>query len=133
MSLVEVSQVKGPKAVTILRLMERINLGNVDQLEQAARAAYNQGSRNLLIDMGKVDSITSAGLRAILVIYRLLGNEGSDHAYSDIGIRLPERPKKSAYLKLMNVSPDVRNVLRIAGFEDYLEIYNNQEEALAAF
>ena len=77
--------------------------------------------------------ITEHGPLVWKTAYRLLGNEGSDHAYSDIGIRLPERPKKSAYLKLMNVSPDVRNVLRIAGFEDYLEIYNNQEEALAAF
>ena len=133
MNLIKISQINGQKPVTILRVMERINLGNVDQLEQAAREAYRQGNHNLIIDLGKVDSITSAGLRAILVIYKLLGGENARPSYSNTAIRLPEKPQKSASLKLMHVTPEVRNVLHIAGFEDYLEIYDSEAEALASY
>jgi anti-anti-sigma regulatory factor len=133
MNFIEISQINGQKPVTILRVMERINLGNVDQLEQAARLAYQQGNRNLIIDLGRVASITSAGLRAILVIYKLLGGENAKPAYSNTAIQLPEKPKKSVFLKLMHVTPEVHNVLHIAGFEDYLEIYDSEAEALASF
>ena len=104
-----------------------------NQLEQAAREAYQQGNRNLLIDLSEVPSITSAGLRAILVIYKLLGSERSNHVGSGTSSGSTDQPAKSAYLKLLNVSPEVRKVLRIAGFEDYLEIYDDQDEAIASF
>lgn len=133
MSVVRISQSHGRKPVTILHLLDRINMGNVGQLEQAARDAYNGGARYFVIDMTYVLSITSAGLRAILSIYKLLGSESSNH--SDVGSVSGSSgpPSKSAYLKLFNASPDVRKVLKIAGFDEYLEIYNSQEEAISSF
>jgi anti-anti-sigma factor len=132
-SIIKTSQARGRQPVTILHVLDRINLGNVDQLEQAARAAVQQGDRNLLIDLTDVPSITSAGLRAILVIYKLLGSERSDHVGSGAGTALPDQPSKSAYLKLLNASSEVRKVLRIAGFDNYLEIYDDQDEAIASY
>jgi anti-anti-sigma factor len=132
-SIIRIAQVHGRQPVTILHVTERINLGNAGQLEEAARTAYEQGNRNLLIDLSEVPSITSAGLRAILVIYKLLGSERSNHVSPSASGVTPDQPAKSAYLKLLNVAPEVRKVLRIAGFEDYLEIYNNQDEAIASF
>jgi anti-anti-sigma factor len=132
-SIIKIARVRGRQPVTVLHVQERINLGNADQLEQAARQAYQQGSRNLLIDLTNVPSITSAGLRAILVIYKLLGSERSNHAGSGTSSGSPDRQAKSAYLKLLNASPEVRKVLRMAGFEDYLEIYNDQDKAIASF
>jgi anti-anti-sigma regulatory factor len=132
-NIIKIAQAHGRQPVTILHVMDRINLGNAGQLEEAARAAYQQGNRNLLIDLTEVPSITSAGLRAILVIYKLLGSERSNHVYPDANGLSPDQPAKSAYLKLLNVAPEVRKVLRIAGFEDYLEIYNDQDQAIASF
>jgi anti-anti-sigma regulatory factor len=132
-SIIKTSQASGGQPVTILRVLERINLGNAGQLEDAARVAYQEGHRNFLIDLTEVPSITSAGLRAILVIYKLLGSERSNHASPVTSSLPPDPPAKSAYLKLLNVAPEVRKVLRIAGFEDYLEIFNNLDEAIASF
>jgi anti-anti-sigma factor len=133
MNIIRISQVNGRQPVTILHVLDRINLGNVEQFEQAAREAYLQGNRNLLIDLTKVFSITSAGLRAILVIYQSLGNETSNHASAGVETGVPGRPVKSPYLKILNASPEVRKVLRIAGFEDYLEFYEKQDEAVASY
>lgn len=133
MNIIRTSQVHGRQPVTIIHVLDRINLGNVEQFEQAAREAYLQGNRNLLIDLTKVPSITSAGLRAILVIYQLLGSESSNHAAAGTEAGALGRPVKSVYLKILNASPEVRKVLRIAGFEDYLEIYDSQDEAIASY
>jgi anti-anti-sigma factor len=118
MSLVKVSQAEGSVPVTIFELQDRVNLGNTAQLEQAARDAYANGTRDLVIDISKVDSFTSAGIRALLVIYKLLaGDEG----------------RKSKHVKLVSPTPYVREVLEVSGVTDSIEIYDSLEKAIASF
>lgn len=118
MSLVIVSQAQGRIPVTVFELQDRVNLGNTAELEQAAREAYASGTRDLVIDISKVDSFTSAGIRALLVIYKLLaGNEG----------------RQSKHVKLVSPTSYVREVLRVAGVADSIEIYDSLEEAVASF
>lgn len=118
MSLVKVSQAKGSVPVTIFELQDRVNLGNTAQLEQTARDAYANGTRDLVIDISKVDSFTSAGIRALLVIYKLLaGDEG----------------RKSKHVKLVSPTPYVREVLEVSGVADSIEIYDSLEKAIASF
>jgi anti-anti-sigma factor len=118
MSLVKVSQAEGRVPVTVFELQDRVNLGNTAELEQAAKAAYAEGTRDLIIDISKVDSFTSAGIRALLVIYKLLaGDEG----------------KKSKHVKLVSPTPYVREVLEVSGVADSIEIYDTLEEAVASF
>ena len=110
--------------VTIIRLSDRINLGNTDQLEQAAREAFNAGARYLLIDLTDVISMTSAGLRTLQVIYKLF--EHKDGTSVKVG-------GKSAHLKLLNPNVELRRVLELVGFEAYLDIYDDEQTALNAF
>lgn len=118
MSLVKVSQAEGRVPVTVFELQDRVNLGNTAQLEQAARDAYASGTRDLILDISKVDSFTSAGIRALLVIYKLLaGDEG----------------RKSRHVKLVSPTPYVRQVLEVSGVADSIEIYDTREEAVASF
>lgn len=118
MSLVIVSQVDGHVPVTVFELQDRVNLGNTAELEQAAREAYASGARNLVLDISKVDSFTSAGIRALLVIYKLFaGEEG----------------RRSKRVKLVSPTNHVREVLKVAGVTDSIEIYNSLEEAVASF
>jgi anti-anti-sigma factor len=118
MSLVKQSQVEGRVPVTVFELQDRVNLGNTAEFEQAAREAYANGTRELVIDISKVDSFTSAGIRALLIIYKLLaGNEG----------------KKSKHVKLVSPTSYVREVLEVAGVADSIEIYDSLEEAIASF
>ena len=118
MSLVIVSQAEGRIPITIFELQDRVNLGNTAELEQAGKDAYANGTRDLVIDISKVDSFTSAGIRALLVIYKMMaGDEG----------------KKSKRVKLVSPTKCVREVLEVSGVADSIEIYDTLEEAIASF
>ncbi|OGO65049.1 MAG: hypothetical protein A2Z45_05185 [Chloroflexi bacterium RBG_19FT_COMBO_55_16] len=122
-----VSQEQSRVPVTVFRIEGRINLGNADELTKMVEEAYKYGMRNLLIDMTQLDSLTSAGLRSILSILKLLGT-GSGAPESEakpIG--------KSPHLKLLNPSTYVLMVLKTAGFDRYIETFDNLQEALASF
>ena len=53
MSLVKISQAQGRIPVTVFHLQERVNLGNFAELEETAKEAYNNGMRDLVIDLGE--------------------------------------------------------------------------------
>jgi anti-anti-sigma regulatory factor len=130
MSFITVSQVKGRVPITIFHLRDRINLGNVGELEQAAREAYANGMRDLLLDLTDVISITSAGLRAIIAISRLLGSTPGEEA---MRAGLPDKLQKPTHLKLLKPSPAVREVMAITGMDEYINIYDDMAEAIGSF
>ncbi len=124
------SQEQGRVLVTVFHLQGRLNMSNADQLIEKARQAFREGMRYLLIDLKRVESITSAGLSAVLSIYKMLIPKGS----SKIKGKTPAgEPEKSSYLKIVNPSPQVYSVLDIAGFLDSIAVFDNIKDALASF
>jgi len=90
-----------------------------EQLLEAARTSYEGGARYLLIDMGDLDTITSAGIRAIQKLYQMY---------------TPKEDRfKIAHLKLCNAPPQIYNVLGITGFLQNIPMYENQDDALDSF
>ena len=110
--------------VTVFKVEGRINLGNADELTRKAQNAYQDGMRDLILDLSGVESLTSAGLRAILTIMKMLSMDSSD---------TPGLKGKSRHLKLINPTEYVLITMRTAGFDRYLEIYESLPEALASF
>jgi len=64
-------QVQGKTAMTILHLAGWLDQKSEERFYQAARDAYEQGARWLILDMAEVDTLTSAGMRAITKVYKL--------------------------------------------------------------
>lgn len=115
MALVEVSQIEGRIPVTVFQLQDRVNLGNYAELEQTAKDAYEKGTRDLVIDLSKTPSLTSIGVRALVVIHRMLSTDNAKH------------------LKLAGPMPYIREMLQISGVTQYIEIYDTVDEAVASF
>lgn len=115
MGLVEISQSQGRVPVTVFHLKDRVNLGNYTELEESAKSAYAGGMRDLVIDLSQVPSMTSMGIRALVLIYKLLHAEGGNH------------------MKLAGLIPEIREMLNIAGVSQHLEIYDTVEDAVASF
>ena len=125
---ITVSEVRRGVTITILHVDGRINLSNTDVLEQAARDAFASGARDILLDLNNVPSLTSSGLRSIHWIYTLLNQPPSGEE------PLPDSPKsKSPHIKLFTTSPHVLKVLHVAGFDLYIDIYQDLNEAITAF
>jgi anti-sigma B factor antagonist len=121
---IRVAHEQGRVPVTVFYVQGQINLGSAPQLEKTARAEYDSGMRDLLIDLSEATSLTSAGLRSLVVLYRLLGDASADASGSQ---------RKPAHLKLLNLPPDLRQVIQIAGFDRFIEVYDDLPAAVASF
>ena len=115
MDLVQISRVEGRVPVTVFQLKDRVNLGNFAELEQTAKDSYEAGMRDLVIDLSQTPSLTSIGVRAIVVIHRMLS------------------PDETKHLKLAGPIPPIREMLGIAGITQFIEIYDTVDEAIASF
>jgi len=129
---IAVSREQGRVPVTVFRMKGRVNLGTAEQLQAKAREVVEAGARDLLLDLTEVPSVTSAGLQAIHAIYQLLRAASPE---GDEAMRTGQagEPFKSPHLKLCHPSSDVRKVLQIAGYDLFLEIHDDMQDAVASF
>lgn len=116
MALVNISQAQGRVPVTVFELLERIHLGNFSELENLAKEAYENGARNLVIDLSHTESMTSIGLRALVVIHKIL-------AKSD----------NRKHLKVAGATPVMREIMQVTGISQFIEVYDTLDEAVASF
>jgi anti-anti-sigma factor len=112
-------QVQAAVPVTVLRVSGWLDAQSEEQLLAASRTAYEEGARYILIDMSELDTITSAGIRALQKIYQM---------YTPKEDRL-----KIAHLKLCNAPPQIYNVLGITGFLHNIPMYESLQAALDSF
>ena len=115
MSFITISQQQGRIPVTIFQLQDRINLGNFAELEKIVKDAYEAGTRDLVIDLSRVEALSSIGVRALVIVHKLLSTDGKKH------------------LKLAGLSSVMHDVLDIAGITQFLDVYDTVEEAVASF
>jgi anti-anti-sigma factor len=121
---IRIAHEQGRVPVTVFYVQGQINMGSTPQLEQMARAEYDNGMRDLLVDLSDTTSLTSAGLRTLAVLYRLLEDPSSDAGASR---------RKAAHLKLLNLPSDLRRVMQISGFSSFIDIYDDLPTAIASF
>lgn len=116
MAFVEISQTQGRVPVTIFRLKERVHLGNFFELENLAKEAYDNGTRNLVIDLRDTESMTSIGLRALVVVHKIL-------ARSDSG----------KHLKVAGATTVMREIMQVTGISQFIEVHDTVDEAVNSF
>jgi anti-anti-sigma factor len=115
MGSIQISQAEGRLPVTVFRLPDRVNLGNFAEVEESAKEAYHNGMRDLILDLSQTVSLTSIGIRAIVVIHKMLATDGKKH------------------LKVAAPMPYLREMLDVSGVTQYIEIYDTVDEAVASF
>ena len=115
--LVEQKQARVP--ITVFHIAGWLDAQSEPQFLEAARLAYDDGARFLLVDMNDLDTLTSAGMRAIQKVYQMY-TPREDHF-------------KVAHLKLCNAPPQIYNVLGITGFLQNIPMYESLDDALETF
>ena len=116
-----VGEAQGSVPVTVLRVEGDIDAATYKTLQDKASEIIDGGAKHILLDLGGVEYMGSAGFRALHAISNQLG--GDDSA----GLA------KSAHLKLLNPTEAVARVIKTLGFDVYLDIFQDRDEALNAF
>ena len=112
-------QVQADVPVTVFHVRGWLDAQSEEQLLEAARTTYDNGAHYLLIDMSELDTLTSAGMRALQKVYQIFTPK-EDHL-------------KVAHLKLCNAPPQIYNVLGITGFLHNIPMYESIDAALQSF
>jgi anti-anti-sigma factor len=93
--------------------------GVIDSMTQEELAGWftqqiEQGATNLVLDMSRVDFMSSAGLRLMLQVVKVLRGRGGD-------------------LRLAAAQPPVAKMLEVCGFDCLLEVFPSVEAAVDSF
>lgn len=126
---IKVSAVEGRTPVTVLHLSGHLHGDTEHIVTDQARQVHASGTRYLLLDLSHIDVLTSAGLRAIQVIFNLYTPQDDKSVIRAHG----EEPYKSPYFKLVCPNPHIYYVLNIAGFLQNILIFNDMDEAVNSF
>jgi len=116
-----VGQEQGNAPVTVLRVEGDIDAASHKTLQDTASELIDGGATNILLDLGGVDYMGSAGFRALHAIANQLSGDDAS------GL------SKSAHLKLLNPTDAVARVIKTLGFDVYLDIFQDKNEAVNSF
>src|SRR5512138_2558416 len=126
---INVSQAESQVPVTVFHLTGHLHGETERQLVDQARQAYENGSRHLLLDFSGLEVLTSAGLRAILNVFKLFTPKSDREAISQHG----DEPYKSPHFKIVCPNQQSYYVLNMSGFRQNMLIYNDLNEAIGSF
>lgn len=117
--------------VTVFHLKGSIDMDASNQLEKRAKEAIAAGTRYVLLDFKEVSFMSSAGIRALNIIFRAL--DASTGINSTMAKSILDGSYKSPHLKLLNPAPNVAEVLNVVGMSMFIEIYDDLQRALDSF
>ena len=100
--------------ITLGVLRGEIGTETVNQLKDKMEAIVNEGKNRLVMDFGDVSYLNSMGLGVIAGSLKRVKKENGD-------------------LKLLNLSPAVRELLELTRLTKVFEIFDSEESALKSF
>lgn len=128
----EISTWQETATVPVTVMQVKGDLTANEPLESQARSAFENGARDIVLDLSKVQYISSAGLRVIHAVYLLLRSaDATDEESAARGIA--RGTYKSPHLKLVKPSKNGMKALSTAGYDLFLEIHDNLSQAVASF
>lgn len=132
----ETDFVSASTPVTILTTHGDIDGSNYRELISFVEKLYQDGTRDLLLDLGDTPFLSSSGLVALHSITSTLNGgqplnvEEGWSALHEMGTGFGTVQR---HIKLLNIQPRVDRTLGIAGFKAFFEIFTDREAALASF
>jgi len=132
-----ISQNQDTSPATIMQLQGALDGSTYEQFITEAQKLYDDGSRNLILDMSELTFLSSAGLAGLHRIARVFNGEDRstlEEGWSAIHAMGKERDNGfQKHVKLLNPSEKIQDVLDTVGFKTFFEIYTEIHPAMASF
>lgn len=131
--------VQGKVPVTIMSLDGELDAKCYQDVIQEAAKLYTAGTRDLLIDMSRLNFMASSGLVALhSIAFIMRGEAPPDLAHEWREFRparpfLDEKDHFEQHCKLLNPQKRVQNTMEMAGFTEIFEIFDDEDTAVASF
>lgn len=125
------------KDVLILKPVGELDGQTYQDLISKAQQVYNEGAKNLILDLSELKYVSSAGLVAIHFIALLARGEAlPDTENGWAALKSAERSRVSGIhknVKLLNPQADVLKTLDMVGFTTFFEIFDDKQKAIDSF
>ena len=112
-------QPEGKPNIAVFHVAGWLDAQSEGQFVDAIQKAKDGGTQYVLLDLAQMDTITSAGIRALQKAYQIV------------------TPREDAYkvphLKLCNAPAQIYQVLGITGFLMNVPMYESMEDAVESF
>lgn len=106
--------VKTVKEVKVLQLEGKLNTLNSPDVDERLTQLIDAGETRILVNLEKLDYISSSGLRVLLAVAKKLKSAGGE-------------------LRICSVDDFVKEVFEISGFATILRVFRNETDALQDF
>lgn len=103
--------IENKDGICLVKIDGRLDTTNYGELEAALGKQFDGKEHNFLLDLEKLDYISSSGLR-ILLMY------------------LKKIKAVNGRFMLCNMNPEIKEIFEISGFINIFEIYDDLESAL---
>lgn len=123
--------------VTVMHIMGDVDSSTYTDVIRKAQEAYDEGARDLLLDMEKVPYVSSAGLMALHSVARIYAGHSLSNA--DGGrptfrsINPNEDSSAREHVKLLGLQSAVSQVLDVVGLGLFFESFTDLETAISSF
>jgi anti-anti-sigma factor len=112
-------QPEGKPELAVFHLAGWLDAQSEGRLVEAVQKATAAGAEYVLLDLRDLDTVTSAGIRAMQKSYQILTPRGAD--------------PKMRRLKLCNAPPQIYQVLSMTGLLIQVPVYESQDIAVDSF
>ena len=100
--------------VKIVAIEGELDLDSSSEAEKQLTRMREDGIKKMLLDLGKLEFISSAGLRVLLATAQELKTAGGD-------------------MRVCNLNETVKEVFDVSGFSTLLMVLDNEAKALSGF
>lgn len=130
---IAVTQAQGSRPVTVLTITGTVDSATYQQLEQQAKEAHASGAHDLVLDLKGVDYVSSAGIRVLNNIIKILQTNSPEDSPEAMSQGLRDGTWKSPHLKICGANKHIVEAFKIAGMDMLIEMYPDTGKAVASY
>jgi anti-anti-sigma factor len=108
---IEVTVAAGKPGVNVVRLSGRLDATTCAAAQPVIVEALEKGADGMILNMGALDFISSAGLRIMLIVWKRAADDGKRIA-------------------MIDVQPSIYKIFKIAALDKVFRLFDNEGEAI---